>query len=72
MPEKSIHMRFRDYASISLLLATVEKEFPLIHSSDEIPPVDESGKVKRLEFFRKLREFSTSFPHKPVDEITQQ
>lgn len=71
MAEKFIHIRFRDYAPISLLLATFDNDFPLIHSSDGTTPVDESGKAARTELFQRLKEFSTSFPHTAVDEMTQ-
>lgn len=68
---KDIHTQFRDYASISLLIAAFEKSFPLFHSSIQETHVDEGGKLRDVEVFRKLQSFSTDFPQWPVDAKRQ-
>ena len=68
MQENVIHMRFRDVASVNLLFAALEKDFPLFLTVGCEKPVDESGKESRSEVFRTLKAFSTNFPHNAVDE----
>ena len=67
MPEKDIHMRFRDVASVNLLFAAIEKEFPHFRSVNSVDPVHEGGNSKREELFLTLRAFSTNFPQRSVD-----
>ena len=62
------HMRFRDFASISLLFAALEKSFPHFHGKSFHTAVDDGGKAKREKVFHALKAFSTSFPQSPVDE----
>lgn len=71
MPEKDFHKKFRDYASINLLLAALEKNFPLFRSVNASEDVDGGGKTTREKVFLTLKNFSTSFPHPPVDEKKQ-
>jgi hypothetical protein len=65
--QNEIHMRFRDAASVSLLFAALEKSFPHFHGKEIHTAVDDGGKERREKVFLALKEFSTSFPHPPVD-----
>ena len=67
MVERDIHMTFRDVASVSLLFAALEKEFPHFRTVNSSDPVHEGGKAARGEVFRTLKAFSTNFPQKGVD-----
>jgi hypothetical protein len=67
MPQKDFHTTFRDVASISLLIAALEKSFPLFLRSDDEGIVDDGGKERSQNLFQTLRSFSTSFPQRPVD-----
>jgi len=68
MQENVIHMRFRDVASVNLLFAALEKDFPRFRTVGCEKPVDDSGKESRDEVFRTLKAFSTNFPQNAVDE----
>lgn len=71
MRENVIHMRFRDVASVNLLFAVLEKDFPLFLSVGCEKPVDDGGKESRREVFRTLKAFSTNFPQRAVDDKSQ-
>jgi hypothetical protein len=68
MPEKDIHMRFRDCLSVNLLFAALDKSFPLFRSVNDSRPVDAGGKEAREKVFLTLKAFSTKFPQSAVDE----
>lgn len=70
MRQKDIHMRFRDVASVSLLFAALEKDFPLFRSVAVSKVVEDGGKESREKVFHALKTFSTSFPQVAVDEKT--
>mgnify|MGYP006174376471 CR=1 FL=1 len=67
--DRVIHMRFRDVAPLSLLFAAVEKSYPHFLSLHSDEGVESAGKPERGEVFRTLQDFSTTFPHEPVDGI---
>ena len=71
MPEKDFHTNFRDIASISLLIAVLDKSFPLFRREDGQEIVDGGGKGDRTKVLQILKSFSTSFPQQPVDEKCQ-
>jgi hypothetical protein len=68
MREKDINMRFRDVASVNLLFAALEKEFPHFRSVNSVEPVRGGGNSGREEVFLTLRAFSTNFPQNIVDD----
>ena len=67
MKEDDIHIRFRDFASVNLLFAALERSFPLFLAGSCEKVVDESGKHDRERIFLTLKSFSTNFPHAAVD-----
>lgn len=67
MDDQAFHMRFRDVVSVNLLFVALEKKFPLFLSVGGNQSVDASGKTDREQVFRKLQEFSTSFPQNIVE-----
>ncbi len=67
MDDQAFHMRFRDVVSVNLLFAALEKKFPLFLNVTGNQSVDGSGKTEREQVFRKLQEFSTSFPQNAVE-----
>ena len=67
MPERDIHMRFRDVVSVNLLFAALEKEFPHFRSVNSTGPVQDGGNQGREKLFLTLKSFSTNFPHTAVD-----
>ena len=67
MDDQAFHMRFRDVVSVNLLFAALKKTFPLFLGIGGNQSVDGSGKTDRELVFRKLQEFSTSFPQNPVE-----
>ncbi len=67
MDDQTFHMRFRDVVSVNLLFAALEKTFPLFLRVGGNHSVDVSGKADREQVFRKLQEFSTSFPQNVVE-----
>jgi hypothetical protein len=60
-------MKFRDVASVNLLFAALEKTYPLFLTAGSEAAVDNGGNPERDRVFHTLREFSTRFPHMPVD-----
>ena len=68
MEKNDIHMRFRDVASLSLLFAALEKNFPLFRSVPGEMVVERGGKADRERVFLTLKSFSTNFPQPAVDE----
>lgn len=68
MPEKNIHMRFRDVVSVNLLFAALEKNFPLFLSMPDLKSVEDGGKTGREKVFHAIKDFSTNFPQAAVDE----
>ncbi len=67
MKTKDIHMKFRDVVSVNLLFAALEKSYPLFLRAGSDIGVERGGNPERDRVFHILREFSTSFPHSPVD-----
>ncbi|MER3429703.1 MAG: hypothetical protein C4325_04790 [Blastocatellia bacterium] len=68
MKKQDIHIRFRDFASVNLLFALLEKNVPHFGNESENSPVETSGKDFREKIFLTLKEFSTNFPQIDVDE----
>ena len=67
MEKEDIHMEFRDVASVSLLFAALERNFPHFLSRSGNEGVDSVGKMECEKVFNALRIFSTSFPQPRVD-----
>lgn len=67
MDDQTFHMRFRDVVSVTLLFAALEKTFPLFLRTAPNESVESGGKNTREELFLTLKNFSTSFPHQPVE-----
>lgn len=70
MAEKDIHIRFRDYVSVNLLFAALDKSFPHFRNVNDSETVNGSGNHGHEDIFLKLKAFSTNFPHIVVDEKT--
>ena len=71
MDKREIHMRFRDVASVSLLVAALEKSNPHFLADGDAQVVEDGGKDGRERVLHVLREISTSFPHSAVDAKEQ-
>lgn len=68
MKKRDIHIRFRDVVSVNLLFAALEKEIPHFRRETENPSVESSGKDPREKVFLTLKEFSTNFPQRDVED----
>ncbi len=64
MPQKDLHMGFKDYMSLSLLSAAFSKSFPHFRRGMESGDAHGVSEIDRETVFRTLKNFSTTFPQK--------